>query len=575
MDLQRTFLIIGLAIIGYVLILQWNQDYHQSPNTSTALTVEKSTASNISIQPNTLANDGDIPSITSNVNLPDTTHIQTSENELISIKTDVINALIDPVGGDIVYIDLPKYPSSKNTPDSPLILLEKKSSRYFVAQSGLLGTDGTDKPDHERPRFKTTQDAFYLSENEQQLTVNLLTKTKKALITKQFTFTRGSYQVKIDYIIKNISSTPWKGNFYAQLKRDNSPDPSKENNASGGVIRAYLGAAVKSKDKLYDKKPFGDFSATPFNQTVIGGYAAILQHYFVSAWIPPQTQSNLISVRETQNQQGQKFNIVGFTQELGLTIQPGETGKTGATLYAGPKKQAELAELAEGLDLTVDYGILWWFAKPLFILLQLFHSLFNNWGWSIIALTVLVKTIFYPLSAASYRSMARMRILTPKMQELKAQYGDDRQKMSTEMMALYKKEKVNPMGGCLPIVVQMPVFISLYWVLAESVELRHAPWMGWIQDLSQMDPYFILPLLMGGSMFVQQMLSPMSPDPVQARVMKLMPIIFTFFFLWFPSGLVLYWVVNNLLSILQQWSITRKIESPKGKTSIINIEAGK
>ncbi|MBN2988713.1 membrane protein insertase YidC, partial [Pseudomonas lactucae] len=313
--------------------------------------------------------------------------------------------------------------------------------------------------------------------------------------------------------------------------------------------------SMKDMDKVAEDK-----LKAPITYNVNGGWVAWLQHYFVTAWIPQPGQNNAVLARKDS-----KGNyIIGYTGPA-MTVAPGAKAETSATLYAGPKSQAVLKELSPGLELTVDYGILWFIAQPIFWLLQHIHSIVGNWGWSIIFLTMLIKGLFFPLSAASYKSMARMRAVAPKLAALKEQHGDDRQKMSQAMMELYKKEKINPLGGCLPILVQMPVFLSLYWVLLESVEMRQAPFMLWITDLSIKDPFFILPIIMGATMFIQQRLNPTPPDPMQAKVMKMMPIIFTFFFLWFPAGLVLYWVVNNVLSISQQWYITRKIEAATKK----------
>ena len=312
---------------------------------------------------------------------------------------------------------------------------------------------------------------------------------------------------------------------------------------------------MKDMDKVTEDK-----TKAPITENVQGGWVAWLQHYFVTAWIPPKGENNQVLARKDS-----KGNyIIGYTGPS-MTVAPGAKAETSAILYAGPKSQAVLKELSPGLELTVDYGFLWFIAQPIFWLLQHIHSLVGNWGWSIIFLTMLIKGIFFPLSAASYKSMARMRAVAPKLAALKEKFGDDRQKMSQAMMELYKKEKINPLGGCLPILVQMPVFLSLYWVLLESVEMRQAPFMLWITDLSIKDPFFILPIIMGATMFIQQRLNPTPPDPMQAKVMKMMPIIFTFFFLWFPAGLVLYWVVNNCLSIAQQWYITRKIEAATKK----------
>ena len=383
--------------------------------------------------------------------------------------------------------------------------------------------------------------------------VDLTRSTDELNLTKRYTFVRDSYDVRMDYVIENKGDTVWQDRFYAQLKRDGSEDPSTVN--SSAPMNTYQGAAVRSVDQPYVKLPFSDFGKSRFEQNVEGGYAAMLQLYFLTAWVPDQAQRHTYYTNLSHDQQ---YHFVGFIDNV--AVQPGQTVTVGADLYAGPKDQDRLERLADGLQLTKDFGWLWFLAQPLFTLLKFIQSMVGNWGWSIILLTVCVKAIFYPLNATSFRSMAKMRKLGPKMQDLKEKHGDDRQKLSQAMMELYKKEKVNPMGGCLPILVQMPVFIALYWVLQESVELRQAPWLGWIHDLSQMDPYFILPLIMGGSMFAQQLLNPTPPDPTQAKVMKLMPVIFTVFFLWFPAGLVLYWITNNTLSIIQQFIITRKIE---------------
>lgn len=376
---------------------------------------------------------------------------------------------------------------------------------------------------------------------------------------KRFTLKRGLYDVQVTYLIDNESGKPWNGNLFAQLKRDASSDPSSST-ATGTAT--YLGAALWTSAEPYKKVSMKDIDKGQLKETVEGGWVAWLQHYFVTAWIPQKGDNNVVQTRKDN----QGNYIIGFTGPT-LTVEPGKTAETSATLYAGPKSQGVLKELSPGLELTVDYGILWFIAQPIFWLLQHIHSIVGNWGWSIIFLTMLIKGIFFPLSAASYKSMARMRAVAPKLAALKEQFGDDRQKMSQAMMELYKKEKINPLGGCLPILVQMPVFLSLYWVLLESVEMRQAPFMLWITDLSIKDPFFILPIIMGATMFIQQRLNPTPPDPMQAKVMKLMPIIFTFFFLWFPAGLVLYWVVNNCLSIAQQWYITRKVEAATKKVA--------
>ena len=371
-------------------------------------------------------------------------------------------------------------------------------------------------------------------------------------ITKRYHLSRNSYQIDVSYLIDNRSESPWQGNFTGKIVRDQAPDPTSQ--ASMG-IRAYLGMVISTPEDPYEKYDFEDLSEKRVNQSVTNGWLAFLQHYYLTAWVPERDQK-----AQFQTTRRGDLHVMGFVYPA-TTVAPGETAEVGATAYVGPKIIDRLEALAPNLDRTVDFGWLFFISLPLFYILEWFYGLVGNWGVAIILLTVLVKAVFFHLSATSYRSMAKMRAVAPQLTRLKELYGDDRQRMSQEMMALYKREKINPLGGCLPILVQMPVFISLYWVLFESVQLRHAPFMLWIQDLSQMDPYFILPILMGASMFIQMSLNPTPPDPMQAKIMKLMPLIFTVFFLWFPAGLVLYWLVNNILSISQQWYITRKIEA--------------
>ena len=318
---------------------------------------------------------------------------------------------------------------------------------------------------------------------------------------------------------------------------------------------AYTGGAISSPEKRYEKITFDAMTEQPLSRDVQGGWVAMIQHYFVSAWVPGQQESNHLYTKALPDE---RF-IIGLVEPT-VQVPPGATGTLDAELYMGPKDQTRLEQIATGLDLTVDYGWLWFIAQPLFWLLKWFHHLVGNWGVAIILVTLLIKLAFYKLSATSYRSMANMRRMAPKMQDLKQRYAGDREKLNHAMMELYKKEKINPLGGCLPIVVQIPVFIALYWMLLESVELRQAPFFLWIHDLSVMDPYYVLPLLMGVSMFIQQRLNPAPPDPIQAKVMMALPFVFTVFFAFFPAGLVLYWFVNNLISIAQQWFITRRIE---------------
>ncbi|MGE6529397.1 membrane protein insertase YidC [Pseudomonas sp. NPDC077382] len=550
MDIKRSILLVALAVVAYLMVLQWNQDYGQTaiPDETRQ---EQSSAAQLPTVPTSSAEvnaQGDIPAVSTEPSANAVADGQAS-SQLIRVRTDVLDVAIDPRGGDIVDLRLPEFPRRQDRPDVPFQLFERSGERTYEAQSGLIG-DGPDKATG-RPLYSSEQQQYQLGENQDQLVVDLQFSEDGVNYTKRFTFKRGDYDLGVRYLIDNQSDQAWTGHMFGQLKRDDSKDPSSST-ATGTAT--YLGAALWTKDEPYTKVSMGDMDDKSLKKTVEGGWIAWLQHYFVTAWIPAPDQTNLVQTRKDS----QGNYIIGFTGPA-VSVAPGSQGETYATLYAGPKSQDQLEELSPGLRLTVDYGILWFIAQPIFWLLQNIHALLGNWGWSIIALTIVIKLAFFPLSAASYRSMARMRAVSPKMQALKEQFGDDRQKMSQAMMELYKKEKINPLGGCLPILVQMPVFLALYWVLLESVEMRQAPWMFWITDLSIKDPFFILPIIMGLTMFIQQQLNPTPPDPMQAKVMKLLPIIFTFFFLWFPAGLVLYWVVNNCLSIAQQWYITRKI----------------
>lgn len=578
MDIQRTILLVALAVVSYMMVLQWNQDYGQAPVTAAitqSSTVNQNASSNNQAINNTAstADNDDVP-VAINERAQDPTLVSNVvSNDLIYVQTDVLQLAIDPNGGDIVELKLSQYPRHASNPDIPLQLFENSNERVYIAQSGLVGANGPDARASGRPLYSAIQQNFTLQDGQEQLNVDLSFQENGVNYTKRFTLHRGlsvecsareisqrklecinqqAYQIDLTYLVDNQSEREWKGNLFAQLKRDGQGDPSSTT-ATGTAT--YLGAALWTADEPYKKLSMSNMDDKKFNQAVEGGWVAWLQHYFVTAWVANPEQTNQVTTRKDS-----KGNyIIGYTSPA-MTVAAGEHAQASATLYAGPKIQSHLKNLSPGLELTVDYGFLWFIAQPIFWLLGVIHSILGNWGWSIIVLTILIKLAFFPLSAASYKSMARMRAVAPRMAALKEEHAGDRQKLSQGMMELYKKEKINPLGGCLPILVQMPVFLSLYWVLLESVEMRQAPFMFWLTDLSSKDPFFILPIIMGLSMFVQQQLNPTPPDPMQAKVMKLLPIIFTFFFLWFPAGLVLYWVVNNLLSIGQQWYITRKIE---------------
>ncbi len=566
MDFQRLFLIIGIVAVTYLLILEWNGDYgqvtppvaqqSQQPTTSTA---DPTTESN-SLPTPAIPSEENVSNVPPVEQVPTTSsEVTSSDSQLVFIETDVLKLQVDLKGGDIVGVSLPKYPISLEHPEIPFTLIERNQSRTYVSQSGLIGKDGPDNPKNnaKRPIYQSTAQHYSLGADEDTLVVNLtLDAGNNISVTKQLIFKRGDYAVQQDVIINNQSSNDWQGQFFAEIKRDSSGDPSLSGAAS---FSTYLGPVFQTNDDKYVKVDFDDIDDEVFRETVNGGWVAMVQHYFLSAWVPNPNQQHVYQTRKSGN-----HYYAGFVSSP-VTIKPESTETISVQFYAGPKSQDRLKELAPGLELTVDYGVLWFIAKPLFWLLNFCYDLVGNWGVAIIMLTLLVKLAFFKLSANSYKSMANMRRLQPKLTQLRERHSGDRQKQASEMMALYRKEKINPMGGCLPIVVQMPVFLALYWVLLESVELRQAPFFLWVQDLAIKDPFFILPLLMGGTMFLQMMLNPSPQDPMQARVMKMMPIIFTFLFLWFPAGLVLYWLVNNILSISQQWIITRSIEKQAKK----------
>lgn len=551
MDIQRTGLLAILGILTYSLFLQWNT------YSETLVALAPSTT-----QPAQLGSAVDLlevpkiqPSVTTTA--PSSEEAPTND-KIITVETPIAEITISLVGGDVTQVRLKDYPISLKNPEMPIALLDT-DQRIYVAQTGLVGPDGPDAYTDGRPVYTADQSHFSVT-NPTTIVIRTVTDTGLA-IEKLFSINPNSYDIGVTLNIKNNSSSLKEVTPFVQLKRDSSVDPSIQNSMG---MQAFLGFALPTLDDRYRKVAFSDFeteadarelNADLKDKGITGGYLALLQHYFTTAWIPDPDIDHLYTFRTNQ-----KGHFIGSIISPNLTIASGGTTTATASLYVGPKDQNVLEQLSPGLELVVDYGWLWFIAQPLFWLLKFIQTYVVNWGFAIILVTVLVKGAFFQLSAAAYKSMAKMRKFTPEITRLRELYGDDRQRMSKEMMDLYKREKINPLGGCLPIVVQMPVFIALYWVLLESVELRQAPFILWIADLSAKDPYFILPLLMGVSMFIQTSLNPTPPDPMQAKIMKYMPVAFTFFFLWFPAGLVLYWVVNNVLSIAQQWVITRSIE---------------
>ncbi len=549
-DWLRTSLIGGIALLCFLLMIRWN-DFQERNHQATAQAEQKAP---VATQQES-SDDDFIPELQhAAAETIDPGQSDAAKQTQITVTTDVLKVTIDSQGGDIVRVALPKFFKKINTPDDPFVLIDNDQGHTYLARSGLIGQNGTDASNKPRPIFYSAKTNYTLTSGEDILNVDLtFTQEDGVHLTKRFSFARDSYAIKISYIVNNSSDATWIAATSGQIKRD-SHNPIV---SSGLGMKPFLGAATTTVDTNYKKYSFSKLEDEKVKHSRTGGWVAMVQHYFLSAWIAPENSENTYELRKSKNKD---IYYLQFTSSP-FSVPAGKQGEQSFQFYAGPKDIRSLEKLSPHLDLTVDYSFLWWIAKPLFYGLDFIHSFVGNWGIAIILLTLVVKLIFFYPSATSYRSMAKMRKLQPKMAELKERYGDDRQKMSMETMKMYRTEKVNPLGGCLPILIQMPVFLALYWVLMESVELRQAPFFFWIKDLSVKDPFYVLPLIMGVTMFIQQKLNPAPTDPMQAKVMQMMPVFFTFLMLFFPSGLVLYWVVNNSLSITQQYFITKHIEN--------------
>ncbi len=535
MDLQRLFLFI---IFSFSLVLVWDgwQRYQHPQDLVLQQPVYNVVAASAS--PIQKTN----PIITQNI-------VPVADAKIITVKTDTLLAEISTVGGDIQKLSFLKHPDGVDK-TKPFVLFEKGVGTHnYSEQSGLLGPD---LPNHNTV-YAAEQDAYVLAENSDKLDVRLTaTSANGVKVIKTITFHKGGYQTDISFDIENLSNKQVTTSAYFQLVRDHEAPAGATK-----FVPTYTGAAVfTDKDKL-QKVDFSSIDKNKLEYPKEGdnGWIGILQHYFVAAWIPKEGAQREFFTRKLDNGLYSIGTVVPFQ-----LIEPNSKGAVSVTLYAGPA-HSKLDKIAPGLGLSVDYGWLTVLARPMFWTMSLLHSWVQNWGVAIILLTVLIKLLFFPLSAASYRSMAKMRVVAPKLEKIKKQYGDDREKLNRAMMDLYKTEKINPLGGCLPVLIQIPVFISLYWSILESVEMRYAPFFGWIEDLSVADPYYVLPLIMGASMILQSKLNPTPPDPMQAKLMKIMPVVFSVVFFFFPAGLVLYSVVNNVLSISQQWYITRGLEA--------------
>ena len=535
MESQRSLLVIGLALVSFLLWQQWNID--QAPKPVTQL--EQSQTSSGS------AADLQLTGADTEQQVQNTT----AKAQLIQVDTDVLSMKIDSRGGDIVSVKLPEFELTKGG-EEPYTLMRRVEGFEYVAQSGLIGRDGPDDARNARPVYQSSQPAYKLADGSNELIVPLQYSHNGLVVEKRFIFTPGKYDVRVEYLLHNTSDEVKTVQPYQHLVQgiDNGESSSM-------MMPIYRGAAYGTTSERYNKYDFDEMKEKNLLEATSGGWVAMLEHYFVGAWIPDANAENQL-YSMVRNGQG----VIG-AKGPAVNIEPGTTATLTSTFYAGPKDQDNLATLANGLDLTVDYGFLWFISQPLFWLLTLIQSMVVNWGVAIIIITLIVKGLMYPLTKVQYESMAKMRNLKPKIDELQARYKDDRQKMGPAMMELYRKEKVNPMGGCLPMLIQMPIFLALYWVFVESVELRHAPFMLWITDLSAKDPFYVLPVLFGASMFLMQKLTPMQvTDPMQQKIMMWMPVAFSVFFLWFPSGLVLYWFVSNLISLAQMLYIYKGME---------------
>jgi len=548
METSRFILLIALGLVLTMIWQAWQEDYPvavvSQVNVDASIPVPLAETEALSIPQMQASNtNNEVPFLATVAPVAE----QGFSGKVIHIKTDVLDIEINALGGTVQRAELLDYPISKDEQSEKIVLLNNENNGFYLVQGGLLSK--SEIPNH-KTLFNIESEIYELGSAD-SISVPLFWQSENGLkIIKRFTFYKGKYIADISYEIQNDTSESWSGSAYAQINRTEPTDNGSR------FIYTYTGAVLSTPEKRYEKIDFGDIEDDELSVDVANGWVAMLQHYFVTALIPGSKEE---SYRYYTLNPDQKSYVIGAITPTKI-IPAGASEKLNHRFYVGPKLQKVLPEYAEGLELTVDYGIFWFLANPVHWLLDIIHSYVNNWGWAIILVTLLLKLMFFKLSAAGYRSMANMRKVQPRLLAIRDRYKDDRARLNQAMMELYKKEKINPLGGCFPILIQIPVFISLYWVLLESVELRQASFIFWWNDLSSADPYFVLPLLMGITMFIQQKLNPAPMDPVQAKVMSVLPVVFTVFFAFFPSGLVLYWVVNNTLSIAQQAVITRNIE---------------
>jgi YidC/Oxa1 family membrane protein insertase len=559
METYRTALIFILVAISTVLYTKWLDYSAQDTELNSSANIEAVSSGLPSVDQtlptaptqSAISSNNQLPTVEDSVVKP-SVEATVSSGQLVRVETDIMVVTINTMGGSIERIEAKQHPVAIDQPDTGYAILRKGPEETFVTQDGLILPAGAEGPTH-LSTYKAAQTNYQLGAKD-SIEVPLTWVSKNGvLVTKTLRFQKDSYLVGINYEVTNNTKETWVSYLYAQFNRTLPID----NNGGFGKLPSYIGGAIYTEEEKYEKISFDDIEDANLSRQESGGWVSMMEHYFVAVWLPKTPNNKFYS-----NKSGDRY-LLGLQASDALRVQPNSVGSVAVSVYLGPKEQARLREIEEakdvkGLPLTVDYGMLTVIADPLFWLLDKIHAVVQNWGWSIILLTLLIKIVFYPLSAASYKSMAGMKKLQPRIQTLKERYKDDRQKFQTEMMGLYKTEKINPAGGCLPILVQIPVFIALYWVLLESVEIRQAPFALWLNDLSAPDPYYVLPILMGASMWAQQKLNPAPMEEIQKRVMMIMPFALTLLFLTFPAGLVLYWVVNNVLSMAQQWYINKK-----------------
>ncbi|HEX7129335.1 MAG TPA: membrane protein insertase YidC [Rhodanobacteraceae bacterium] len=573
----RTLLVVALLFVAWLIWTQWQQDYAPSPTQAQA-TTQQAPAANTGTSAPAKTAPGEVPvanapaspasvaasPATVAPSIPETAAPSTgAPHQYVTLSNDVLRLTIDTRGGSVVRADLLAYPKQVKGDTSPVRLLSDDPQRLFVAQDGLVGANNSPAPSH-LATFTAGAPAYALPPGAAKVTAELTWHDPSGVsVSKRYTLKRGSYVVELAQQIDNRSANAWSGNAYEQIERVEPPPPPKHFLEFYDPERSsFLGAAWYSPQDKFNKLAFDKFQSDPLNHEVQGGWVAMIQHYFFAGWIPPSTQADQFSSAELPPaSSGGKQRYVIRTRGPGVTVAPGHSKTFDASLYVGPKTQSTLSSIAPGLELTIDYGVFTVIAQPLFWILSKFHAFVGNWGVAIILLVLLIKALFFKLTEQQYKAGAKMRKLSPRIKALRERYGEDKQKQQQAMMELYKKEKVNPMAGCLPSLVQIPVFFALYYVLMYSVELRHAPFFGWIHDLSAPDPYFILPALYTLTMIATQFLTPVQGmDPTQAKIMKVMPIVFAVMFAFFPAGLTLYYVVNGLTSVIQQYVITRRIE---------------